>query len=287
MPTANVELVLRHHAEIWSKGDLGLVNELFTPTFVAHHPGSPDWVGHEGVKEVVASVRTAFPDFSETVDDVIAAGDKVVTRFRASGTHMGAFRGLAPTGKRFTMAEIGIFRIEDGKIAEKWGLVDRVGMLQQLGILPAVWPPMEHLYDVAMDVRVDDVGITPQGHRRIVQVTGGTFKGPRLSGKVLPGGGDWVLGVADGSRRLDVRVTLQTDDGALIYAKYLGVFSAQASVLERIQNGDEVEPSEYYFRVTPMFETASARHGWLNQVVAIGFGKRTKAQVLYSVYAVR
>jgi steroid delta-isomerase-like uncharacterized protein len=282
----NVDLVLRHHRDLWSNGDLGLVEQLFAPTFVAHHPGSPDWVGHDGLRQVVASVRAAFPDFTERVDDVIASEDKVVTRFTASGTHLGSFRGLAPTGKRFAMAEIGIFRIRDGRIAEKWGLVDRIGMLQQLGILPAAWPPLEHLYDVLMDMRVDDVGQTPQGHRRIVQVTGGTFKGARLSGTVLPGGGDWVLGVNDGSRRLDVRVTLQTEDGALIYAKYLGVFSAPAPVLERVQRGDKVDSSEYYFRVAPLFETGAEKYDWLNRVMAMGFGKRSKTQVGYSVYVV-
>jgi len=117
----SIDLVLRHHRELWSKGDLGLVEELFTPTFVAHQPGSPDWVGHESLRQVIASVRDAFPDFTETVDDVVAGEDKVVTRFRASGTHLGAFRGFAPTGRRFTMDEIGIFRIEEGKNRGKVG----------------------------------------------------------------------------------------------------------------------------------------------------------------------
>lgn len=121
-PMRSIDLVLRHHRELWSKGDLGLVEELFTPTFVAHHPGSPD--------------------------------------------------------------------------------------------------------------------------------------------------------------------TLQTDDGALIYATYSGVFFAPASVAERVQAGDEVDPSEYYFRVAPLFETSAERYEWLNRAMAVGFGRRSRAQVRYSVYMV-
>src|SRR3989442_13952143 len=109
----------------------------------------------------------------------------------------------------------------------------------------------EHLYDIVMDADVQDVGVTPSGHRRFVHVTGGTFEGPRMRGTVLPGGGDWLVGRADGSRRLDVRIMLRTDDGALIYAHYPGMFHAQPDVLERIQSGADVDAAEYYFRVAP------------------------------------
>ena len=146
---------------------------------------------------------------------------------------------------------------------------------------------LELLYDITMDVTVTDVGATPGGGRRIVSVTGGVFEGPRLRGRVLPGGGDWTLGRADGSRRLDVRITLETDDGALIYASYGGIFHAEPEVMRRIQSGAAVAPDEYYFRTTPLFETAAARYDWLNRVVAVGYGRRTASQVAYTVYALR
>ena len=136
------------------------------------------------------------------------------------------------------------------------------------------------------DTDVQDVGVTPSGHRRFVHVTGGTFEGPRMRGTVLPGGGDWLVGRADGSRRLDVRIMLRTDDGALIYAQYPGIFHADPGVFERLAAGVEVDPAEYYFRVAPLFETAAPKYDWLNRVVAVGIGSRTRTQVCYRVYAI-
>ena len=280
------ELVLRHHDEVWTKGNLDAVDEIYAPDFVGHDPGTPDWIGAAGVKLIVKRVREAFPDFRETVEDVLTDGDKVVTRFTASGTHLGMLRGFAPTGKAFRMAEIGIFRVAGGQIAEKWGMADRLGMFQQLGILPAAWPPMEFLYEIAMDATVHDIGLTPSGRRRIVQVTGGTFDGPRLRGRVLPGGGDWLLERPDGSRRLDVRIMLETHDGHLIYATYGGVFCGPPAVMERLARGEPVEKTEYYFRTAPLFETASEKYDWLNRVLALGIGWRQSGRVGYSVYAI-
>ncbi|MBI4590836.1 MAG: DUF3237 family protein [Candidatus Rokubacteria bacterium] len=282
----NKALVLRHHDEIWSKGNLEAVDEIYAADFIGHHPGTLDWIGTNSVKLAVSRTRQAFPDFREIVEDVVIEGAKVVTRFTASGTHLGMLGGLSPTGKQITMAEIGIFRIANGKIVEKWGQLDRLGMFQQLGILPPAWPPLEFLYEIVMDAEVHDLGQTPGGPRRVVHVTGGTFEGPRLRGTVLPGGGDWLVGRADGSRRLDVRITLRTDDGALIYAHYPGVFHAPPDVLERIQSGANVDVTEYYFRVAPMFETGSPKYDWLNRIVATGIGRRTRTQVGYSVYAI-
>ena len=158
------------------------------------------------------------------------------------------------------------------------------GVLERPG--GATRPSLELLYEVSMDVEAHDVGPTPGGHRRIVVVKGGRFEGPRLRGDVLPGGGDWVLERSDGSRQLDVRITLRTDDGQLIYAAYGGIFHGAPDVMRRILAGEPVEPSDYYFRVSPRFETASERYGWLNRIVAIGVGRRTRTQVAYTVYAV-
>lgn len=282
---SNTALVLRQHEEIWTRGKLEAIGEIFAANFVGRHPGSPDWVGAEAVRKVVVETRRAFPDFAESVEDIIAENDRIVTRFTATGTHLGPLRGLSPTGKRFRMSEMAAFRIENGRIAEKWGLLDRIGMLQQLGIVPEAWPVVELLYKVTMDVDVLDVGHTPGGRRQIVQIKGGTFDGPQMKGTVLPGGADWLVEESDGTRRLDVRATLRTDDDALIYVQYRGIFSASPDVAPRIRTG-EADASEYYFRVAPMYETAAQKYANLNRTLAVGFGARTASQVLYSVYRV-
>ncbi len=119
-----------------------------------------------------------------------------------------------------------------------------------------------------------DVGATPRGNRRIYYVTGGKFDGPKLKGDVLPGGGDWLLLRPDGAGELDVRATLRTDDGELIYTTYRGIL-----------RGSPDSP-DFYFRTAPMYETASEKYGWLNRIVAVGVGTLTPTGVSYRVYEV-
>ena len=113
----------------------------------------------------------------------------------------------------------------------------------------------EHLFTMPVEVEMplQMVGQTPIGERRIAKVTGGTFEGPKMKGTILPGGGDWLLLRSDGSLQLDVRVTLQTDDDALIYMTYRGFRHGPAEVMARLNKGEAVDPSEYYFRVAPFF----------------------------------
>lgn len=94
------------------------------------------------------------------------------------------------------------------------------------------------------------VGATPNGNRRIGLVTGGTFEGARMKGTVLPGGSDWIMVRGDGSTTLDVRLVLQTDDGAAIGMTYRGMRHGPAAVMERVNRGEAVDPSEYYFRTS-------------------------------------
>lgn len=129
-------------------------------------------------------------------------------------------------------------------------------------------------------------GPTPYGHRRIVIIKGGHFEGERLRGVLLPGGGDWVLGRADGSLALDVRLTLKSDDGASILMTYRGYRQGPPEVLARLAKGEAVDPSLYYFRINPLFETASERHAWLNNVVAVGVGERLAEGPRYTVYEI-
>jgi hypothetical protein len=130
------------------------------------------------------------------------------------------------------------------------------------------------------------LGQTPLGGRRIVTVTGGQFEGERLSGQVLPGGGDWLLERADGVFVLDVRLTLRTDDGALIYMTYGGLRHGPPEVLARLATGEPVDPGSYYFRTTPGFETADERYSWLNRIVSVAIGERPPEGPRYTVYEI-
>jgi len=145
----------------------------------------------------------------------------------------------------------------------------------------------ELLAEMSVDLEeAQNVGATPHGNRQIFLVKGGTFEGPKLKGEVLPGGGDWALLRPDGAGELDVRGTLRTDDGHLIYMYYRGIVHASPEVMARMVQGEAVDPSEYYFRTVPFYETASEKYGWLNRVVAVAVGKLAPNWVGYTVYAI-
>jgi hypothetical protein len=145
----------------------------------------------------------------------------------------------------------------------------------------------EFLYEVSADLEEPlEVGATPHGVRRIYGVKGGTFAGPKLKGQVLPGGGDWLLLRPDGAGELDVRSTMLTDDGHIIYIYYRGILAGPPEVAARILRGEAPDPSEYYFRTAPFFETGSEKYGWLNRTVAVGVGKIGLNWVGYTVYAI-
>jgi hypothetical protein len=131
-----------------------------------------------------------------------------------------------------------------------------------------------------------DLGETPLATRRVGIVFGGVFKGERLSGEVLDGGNDWQSVRRDGSTLLDVRLNLKTDDGALIGVTYKGVRHGPADVMARLGRGEEVSPEDYYFRINPMFETASEKYGWLNNILAIGTGHRFADGPVYNLFEV-
>jgi hypothetical protein len=128
------------------------------------------------------------------------------------------------------------------------------------------------------------VGETPSGERRVIAVPGGEFEGERLSGKVLGGGADWQGVRSDGATTLDVRIVLETTDGALITMRYRGLRHGPPEVIARIANGETVDPSTYYFRITPVFETASDRYDWINRILAVGIGTRRADGPIYSIF---
>lgn len=129
-------------------------------------------------------------------------------------------------------------------------------------------------------------GKTPIGNRRIIQVTGGKFEGEHFNAVVLPGGDDWITVREDGTIIQDVRITLETDDKALILMTYRGIRTGDPSVLKRLDNGENVDPEEYYFRTNPIFETASEKYHWLNNRIFVSNGIRLPEGVSYSIYTV-
>jgi len=146
----------------------------------------------------------------------------------------------------------------------------------------------KHLFTMPVEVEIplQIVGSTPMGERRIAKITGGTFEGPELKGTILPGGGDWLLQCADGSLQLDVRATLKTYDGALIYMTYRGYRHGPAEVMEQLNKGNAVDPSKYYFRVAPFFETGAEKYTWLNRIVSVGTGSRLPSGPVYEIYQI-
>ena len=130
------------------------------------------------------------------------------------------------------------------------------------------------------------VGATPGHDRRIGEIAGGRFEGERLSGKILSGGSDWQSLRADGATTLNVRLVMETHDGALIAMTYLGVRHGPKEVLDRIARGESVNPSEYYMRATPYYETSSPNYGWLNRVVSVAYGHRVAGGAIYQVFEI-
>jgi len=132
-----------------------------------------------------------------------------------------------------------------------------------------------------------ELGDTPRGRRRIIEITGGSFSGLRLSGRVLPGGADWQIVRADGVAYLDARYTLETADGALIYVENRGYRHGPRDVIERLARGEDVDPALYYMRTTPWFETSDARYAWLNRIVCVGTGARRADAVELEFFEVK
>jgi hypothetical protein len=131
-----------------------------------------------------------------------------------------------------------------------------------------------------------NLGRAPLGERRIINITGGTFAGERLSGRVLPGGADWQIIRADGAADLDARYTLESATGTLIQVHSQGLRHGPPEVLASLAAGQPVDPSRYYFRTALRFETGASELDWLNRVVAVARGARLPRAVQLNVYEV-
>jgi steroid delta-isomerase-like uncharacterized protein len=130
-------IVRRDFMETWGQGRIEVIDELFGSDFLFHITGSPEFHGLEGYRQHVKMYRAAFPDISFNLEDQIAEGDKVVTRFSASGTHKGEVMGVAATGLHVPrVTGITIHRISHGRIVELWANWDALGLLQDMGVVP-------------------------------------------------------------------------------------------------------------------------------------------------------
>jgi len=132
------------------------------------------------------------------------------------------------------------------------------------------------------------IGPVPTGYsRRVVFVTGGTFVGDRMSGRVLPGGGDFLTMRPDGAMNLDVRLVLETDAGELVYITYIGRRNGPPAVMEKYKKSEAVAYGEDYFRTIVQFETAAPRLMWLNDILGIGAGYRTVEGAVYEIFEIQ
>jgi hypothetical protein len=129
------------------------------------------------------------------------------------------------------------------------------------------------------------VGQTPNAFRRIGVIHGVSFEGERLSGEVVSGN-DWQSVRADSCIKLDVRLVLRTTDGALIVITYQCLRAGPSAVIEKLDRGEEVDPTTYYFRMSPMFETSAPKYDWMNRIIAIGTGYRRADGPIYSLFEV-
>jgi Protein of unknown function (DUF3237) len=131
-----------------------------------------------------------------------------------------------------------------------------------------------------------DLGCTPYGGRRVIGILGGTVHGPKLNGRILPGGADWQIIRSDGAADIQARYTIETDAGARILVASDGLRHGPREVLQRLARGDSVDPALYYFRTVMRFETADPSVDWLNRILALARGQRDARAVRLDVYEV-
>ena len=162
-------------------------------------------------------------------------------------------------------------RRDFGKLSATAATTAALGSLGATKMANAQSPASELESRYLMELSLDVAAQLDAGHTSIAPVTGGTFSGPRLNGTVRDGGADWITQVS-GHSSLDVRITLDTDDGAIIYMTYKGIVARNDSGL--------------YWRVTPVFNTASEEYDWLNHIVCVGKSKQIPGKVAYDIFEI-
>ena len=133
---------------------------------------------------------------------------------------------------------------------------------------------------------ITSLGRTPYGERRVIGILGGSVRGPKLNGRILPGGADWQIIRTDGVADIKARYIIETDDGARIMVTSEGLRHGPPEVMERLARGDNVDPAHYYFRTVMRFETSDPKVDWLNRILALARGQREARAVRLDVYEV-
>ena len=154
---------------------------------------------------------------------------------------------------------------------------------------PASPSPPRLTYTMTLRVKVGnptEFGEVPRGRRRMIPILGGTFEGPNVGGKVVPGGADWQIVRADGLAELDTRYTLQTGTGGLNYIQNAGIRHASREITKKLLAGEPVDPSRVYFKTVPTFETSASELQWLTRAIFIGVGERQPNDVIIHVWKV-
>ncbi len=139
MTTEITELVRRDPEEVWTEGNLDVIEEIYAEEFTLHDPAAPDEPrDRDDYRDYVERYREAFPDVEYEVEDVIAEGETAALRYTARGTHEGEFAGIEPTGDRVSVSGMEMYRVEDGTITEMWTSYDALGLFQELGVIPSL-----------------------------------------------------------------------------------------------------------------------------------------------------
>lgn len=144
---------------------------------------------------------------------------------------------------------------------------------------------LEFLLRFSNPVTVQPIGHTPFGERTTYIVSEGVFSGPKLNGRILPGGGDWFVRGANDLARLDVRKTFQTDDGALIHVTYVGLYKFNATVTRILSAGGDAQFGDTLFMAQVQFETGHPLYAWLNETLAVAEARETASGVEYQLFA--
>ena len=161
------------------------------------------------------------------------------------------------------------------------------GVLRDSSAMPRVSElPVEHLFDMHVDLEPAQLIPTAVGTRMTYVVTGAQIAGPKLTGKLLPGGGDWVCVGTDAVGRADIRATIRTSDGVLIHHHALGIASVPAESLARLGAGEALRFADAYVRMTPRFETSDERYAWLSSAVCVSYAALGPNYIDYRIYKV-
>jgi predicted ester cyclase len=286
-------------AEAKSRQDVPAAMKLFHPDMVLEAPAFGTTArGLAANEEALTGFFTLFPDYDVVLEGHAAGDGTLVCWGTVRMTLTGDGFGVVPNGRRAELPVFIRFAFRGDLIAGERFFFDLSELCAQSGVSTDAVRRLvhgdapagigtAHLLDVAVDLaRPLDLGDGPIGQRVLYGAAGGTFEGPRLRGEVVPGGGDWALFRRDGVMDLDVRLTLRTDDGALVHMTYGGrlvVPREESPAMADPARRHQVAPDRYYFRTNPLFETGAERYAWLNDIVCVGSGRLTEGGVAYSV----